>query len=387
MYQSNNPSYQEFEKNNLYDKIEFYIQISQNISIPAIVFENNSKENLSFDYNDLVNFFQIFGNVIDFQLKGKSYIVLFNNFFSVNTCKEFLENKNNYIENINNEFRVRWFIYEKDCKFLSNETKNLYENIMNNNLYNLKKKMLINLNLEDKNNDNVNEVNILDSKNINKSSCLENNNLYFLNEYNINNQIQIQNPYFIQKTNIEMNNIPYKNYNILNNNIMDYNIKNQNNKESPKTIKLKNNKNIKEEKQTKNKFTCKYEILIKNDKHFQIAHRLIGNKGCNMKKIIEECKLISKNNSLIKNINDIIKLRLRGKGSGYKEGSHKKECNEPLHLCISSKDKNVLFKACYLVEELFEKIYHDYKEFCIKKGIKYLSKLYNKVYNGNIFEY
>ena len=72
MYQSNNPSYQEFEKNNLYDKIEFYIQISQNISIPAIVFENNSKENLSFDYNDLVNFFQIFGNVIDFQLKGKS---------------------------------------------------------------------------------------------------------------------------------------------------------------------------------------------------------------------------------------------------------------------------------------------------------------------------
>lgn len=39
---------------------------------------------------------------------------------------------------------------------------------------------------------------------------------------------------------------------------------------------------------------------------------------------------------------DLIKLRLRGKGSGYKEGPEKRESNEPLHLCVSSKH-NYLF--------------------------------------------
>ena len=35
---------------------------------------------------------------------------------------------------------MRCFIYEKGFKFLSHETKDLYEHFMNNNLYNLKKK-------------------------------------------------------------------------------------------------------------------------------------------------------------------------------------------------------------------------------------------------------
>ena len=70
------------------------------------------------------------------------------------------------------------------------------------------------------------------------------------------------------------------------------------------------NQNI--EEKNYGKYTCKYEILIPNDKDFQVARRLIGSKGCNMKKILNECK----NNS----INDNVKLRLRGRGSGYKEG-------------------------------------------------------------------
>ena len=63
-----------------------------------------------------------------------------------------------------------------------------------------------------------------------------------------------------------------------------------------------------------------------------------------MKRIIEMCS----RNTTAENMQDIVKLRLRGKGSGFKEGPHKEESNEPLHLCISSKyyDKYVL--ACHL---------------------------------------
>ena len=81
------------------------------------------------------------------------------------------------------------------------------------------------------------------------------------------------------------------------------------------------------------KYTGRFDIQIENEKDFQVARRLIGSKGCNMKRIIEVC---SKNAP--RGIqNDIVKLRLRGKGSGFKEGPRQEESKEPIHLCISSK--------------------------------------------------
>lgn len=59
-----------------------------------------------------------------------------------------------------------------------------------------------------------------------------------------------------------------------------------------------------------------------------------------MKKIIDTCLFDA--GSEYKNKQDLVKLRLRGKGSGYKEGPEKKESNEPLHLCVSSKS-NLFF--------------------------------------------
>lgn len=64
-----------------------------------------------------------------------------------------------------------------------------------------------------------------------------------------------------------------------------------------------------------------------------------------MKRIIEACKRGFPSNDYS---NDVVKLRLRGKGSGFKEGQMKRgkigakiwyliESDEPLHLCISSK--------------------------------------------------
>jgi len=37
------------------------------------------------------------------------------------------------------------------------------------------------------------------------------------------------------------------------------------------------------------KYTCRYDIQIPNEREFQVARRLIGAKGCNMKRIISLC--------------------------------------------------------------------------------------------------
>lgn len=75
------------------------------------------------------------------------------------------------------------------------------------------------------------------------------------------------------------------------------------------------------------KYTCRFDIQIPNDKEFQVAKKLIGAKvhiimnyndfikGCNMKRILELC---TKNTN--RKVQDVVKLRLRGKGSGFKEG-------------------------------------------------------------------
>ena len=62
------------------------------------------------------------------------------------------------------------------------------------------------------------------------------------------------------------------------------------------------------------KYTCRYDIQIPNEREFQVARRLIGAKGCNMKRVISHC---SKN---MPQAMEVVKLRLRGKGSGFKEG-------------------------------------------------------------------
>lgn len=69
------------------------------------------------------------------------------------------------------------------------------------------------------------------------------------------------------------------------------------------------------------KLTCKYEIDYFSEeasRSFLLSKRIIGPKGSNMKKIIEECFQDRPFES------DALKLRLRGKGSGFKEGPQNK---------------------------------------------------------------
>ena len=96
-----------------------------------------------------------------------------------------------------------------------------------------------------------------------------------------------------------------------------------------------------------------------------------------MKNIINECKSSGDGEG--------IKLRLRGKGSGYKEGPENKESDEPLHLCISSKNPEEMKKACLLVDELLDKIHQDYKEYCEKNNVTPLStEIATRIENKNL---
>ena len=101
------------------------------------------------------------------------------------------------------------------------------------------------------------------------------------------------------------------------------------------------------------KYTCRFEIGIDNDKEFQVARRIIGQKGSNMKRIVKATDA---------------KLRLRGRGSGYLEGAAKVESPEPLHLCISCVNAAGYKHAVQLVSELLQSVYEEYKRFCRGKG-------------------
>lgn len=90
-----------------------------------------------------------------------------------------------------------------------------------------------------------------------------------------------------------------------------------------------------------------------------------------MKRIIEACC----KGQNYENMQDVVKLRLRGKGSGFKEGPKQEESNEPLHLCISCRYYDKYLLACKAVEDLINNVYNDFKRFCDKHGHKYDSDL------------
>ena len=390
----------------LSSKIEKFIQESQGVTIPSIVFEYLSKEDKDFEYKDLKNFYEQFGDIDEFELNGKISVVLFKSFFAANVCREFLSNEHNFKDNLKKDFKVRWFEIDKDNELIDqkllekfqkiDEKNKFYLNLNLKNLKNGKNKnkqtnnnndldindnsnnemgMKINFNI---NMNNVNNVNL--NNNINGFSNINGNNINGFyngkgNNININSQIMNNNQIYLQNlfNNLQIanninNKIPINNINNINtiNNINNFNNNiitnnsyiNQNNHNNQNSIIINHN-SINQNNNINNsnigKYICKYEILIPNEKDFRIAKRIIGSKGNNMKKIVD----------LVQGI----KLRLRGKGSGFKEGPKNKESDEPLHLCISSKNIEEMNRACLLINNLLEKIYEDYKIYCYKNGL------------------
>ncbi|KAF4677603.1 hypothetical protein FOL47_000558 [Perkinsus chesapeaki] len=102
------------------------------------------------------------------------------------------------------------------------------------------------------------------------------------------------------------------------------------------------------------KYTCRFEIGIENDREFHVARRIIGQKGANMKRIVK--------------LSDA-KLRLRGRESGFLEGTAKQESNEPLHMCVSCKDPEGYRIAVTEMRVLLEQVYGEYRLFCKERGL------------------
>jgi hypothetical protein len=95
-----------------------------------------------------------------------------------------------------------------------------------------------------------------------------------------------------------------------------------------------------------------------------------------MKRIIEECAY-----GFDPNISpyEIVKLRLRGKGSGFKEGRNQEESEDPLNLCISSKYKEKYDYACAEMEILLLQVYDEYRQFYRYKPTNKRPSNYNTV--------
>ena len=102
------------------------------------------------------------------------------------------------------------------------------------------------------------------------------------------------------------------------------------------------------------KYTARIDIGLQNDGEFQVARKLIGVKGANMKKIVAQTNA---------------KLRLRGRDSGYMEGMTRQESNEPLHLCISCTNHTGYQMAKKMSLDIVQGMYREYQMFKENQGI------------------
>lgn len=112
------------------------------------------------------------------------------------------------------------------------------------------------------------------------------------------------------------------------------------------------------------KYVSQYFIQIENEKDFQVTKILIGNNGVLLRKIIFDNCIYYNDYST--------KIRLRGKGSGYKEGPNNEESNDPLELCVSSLNLVSFVRCCFHIENILRNIYYQYYLYQCK--VNFLSK-------------
>lgn len=124
------------------------------------------------------------------------------------------------------------------------------------------------------------------------------------------------------------------------------------------------------------KYTARFYFYIESTHDFELSKKIIGKKGKNMKIILNNCENVFENGKAPR---DFLKLRLRGRGSSYKEGAGNKESDEDLHLCLSAKNAQVLARAIESIEVLLEGIFKEYNVFCKKQGLKTVKRLYRLI--------
>jgi hypothetical protein len=115
----------------------------------------------------------------------------------------------------------------------------------------------------------------------------------------------------------------------------------------------RNNKN-----QNVEKLLCTFFVNIPNDRTFLVTRKIIGPNGSHMKNIAKVCPNT--------------KLRLRGKGSGYRDSQDKTESNVPLQINVSCSSNFEEYNTCKQeVSKLLNSIYAEYREFTGGKIVNY----------------
>lgn len=100
-------------------------------------------------------------------------------------------------------------------------------------------------------------------------------------------------------------------------------------------------------------FVCHVEVGLEDDSQFCLVKRLLGKGGMNMKSIASECN---------------VKVRLRGRGSGFREGPDSSESQQPLQLCLSTSCFEGYVEAFRRIIALLQDLYKHYKRFARSMG-------------------
>lgn len=106
------------------------------------------------------------------------------------------------------------------------------------------------------------------------------------------------------------------------------------------------------------KLQCQFFIGIDEEPKFHVRGRVLGPRGQFVKDIAERTGA---------------KLRLRGRGSSFKEGPEQQESADPLMLCVSAPEGDAYEEAKALTRELLEGVYADYRSFYAKAGLPLLT--------------
>jgi len=102
------------------------------------------------------------------------------------------------------------------------------------------------------------------------------------------------------------------------------------------------------------KSICRLLVGIQEERSFQVCRKLIGPGGENVKRIVAKAP--------------DAKIRIRGLGSKYLEGSSQEESLDPLQICVSATSRADFDCAMLHVEKLLSKVHEEYRSFCASKG-------------------
>ena len=405
------------EEDDISKQIENTLRQKYNFVIPAIEININENAKIELIKEDLNKFFELFGEIefINITSNSNKVYILYKYYFSAMyafyAMNDIISGKlNNENKNENNLIKVNMFDDSKKRPQKNCANDSLSNNLLENSKTPIKLNNINNINNNNnkkilENNQNIfpNQNNGIllnnnynnnndNNDNINKIKNSINNNNQNINLNNVQKSLLLNQPSFIpfkekfqllqkqmletrekilkqqiqiQKQQILNQQQIFQRHKLLQQQII---MKNQINEKisnnyipnidfEKMTLQMKNDIkfNTYSNREYMYKYVCNYNIQIENDESFNVTKRIIGKNGYFLKKIIYE--------GCIKFNDYSTKIRLRGKGSGYKEGNLNIESNEPLELCISSLNYPTYINCCRLVESLLKKIYFDYYQF------------------------